>query len=281
MFTDNNKKKIDRAYHNQTAITYDSQITSVYNIYHKLNLRPWVKRLPSSVENSLALDIGTGTGVAAFELAKRCQRIIALDHSIGMVKLAQEKAKRNGLDNQIQFIVADCHYLPFADQIFMTVTIQGVLHHFGSVDMKSTLREIARILTYRGFLYVSEPIIEVNPIGKVLDLIFKVIGIALRPRGLFWKIANRINNIFSIKKDSNVQTELDEGPIDSDEILKLLNEYEIETSCSYVKHIHPAAYLPEKARICLTRAVSKTSSSKGCDIIFIYGEKRPEISLRS
>ena len=267
---DHDKRKLDRTFHDRTAATYDSQVASPYRIYHKIDLRPWVDMLPPMVENSPALDIGTGTGIVASELSARCRNIVALDHSIGMIRTAREKVAGNRLRHQISFAVADCHQLPFSDETFMTVTIQGVLHHFGSVDMKSTLKEISRVMAAGGYLYVSEPCQETSMTGKILDLLLELIKLMLRPDAVFRKMRKGLRNMFS----KTEQQAPDEGAINADELLELLFASEIEASHSRLKHIDLVKHLPEKLRIFLTRVVSKLLSSRGGDIIFVYGRKQ-------
>jgi ubiquinone/menaquinone biosynthesis C-methylase UbiE len=93
-----------------------------------------------------ALDIGTGTGVAALFLAREYPRasIRGVDVSEEMVRLAQAKV---GLDpeGRVAFRVADASSLPFPDG------------HFGLVTLLNTppfFSEIARVLRHDGHVAV-------------------------------------------------------------------------------------------------------------------------------
>ncbi len=52
------------------------------------------------------LDIGTGTGRLAFDVAPYARRVVGIDPSEGSVRVAREKAAERGLSN-IEFAVGD------------------------------------------------------------------------------------------------------------------------------------------------------------------------------
>ncbi len=100
----------------------------------------------------LCLDIGTGTGHTAAELAKYAHKVWGLDPSHGM-RLAAEKIYAD-IDN-LGFIDGTSEKTGFPDDCFDIVTARHTLHHHPS--MPNTLAEIYRILKANGrFVLVDE-----------------------------------------------------------------------------------------------------------------------------
>jgi SAM-dependent methyltransferase len=96
------------------------------------------------------LDVGTGTGGAAFAIARRFPDadVVGVDFSDEMIRLAQAKT-RAVPDVHVSFKQADASALPFADGQFDLVTLNNVIPFFD---------EIARVLRPAGcvvFAYSS------------------------------------------------------------------------------------------------------------------------------
>jgi len=65
------------------------------------------------------LDIGSGKGVTACYLAQEYQcDIVGVDLSEKMIEYAKEIAAKKGLGEEVSFIKADAHNLPFEDESF-------------------------------------------------------------------------------------------------------------------------------------------------------------------
>lgn len=105
---------------------------------------------PNSTD--LCLDIGTGTGHTAAELAKYAHKVYGLDPSNGMRQAAIEHY--GGISN-LEFVDGTSEKTNFADNSFDIVTARHTLHHHPS--MSKTLAEIYRILKPNGrFVLVDE-----------------------------------------------------------------------------------------------------------------------------
>lgn len=100
-------------------------------------------------KNKKILDYGCGTGVHLVWLAKTGNRVVAIDLSKNSLKLAEEKARREGIENKVEILSMDCEKLDFPDDSFDVVFDGGT---FSSLDMKKALPEIARVLKPNGFL---------------------------------------------------------------------------------------------------------------------------------
>lgn len=98
------------------------------------------------------LDLGTGKGFAAIELARRGHNVITLDPDREVVKIAVANAIADGLDPMIEFHVADANDIPFEDVSFNLVVMVNVLHHLE--DAGNLLPEVSRVLAPGGkFLF--------------------------------------------------------------------------------------------------------------------------------
>jgi SAM-dependent methyltransferase len=81
-------------------------------------------QLPSRLGD--ALEIGCGTGAFARSLAKRCNRVLAVDLSPRMVEVARDRSK--GYPN-IEYAVADANSWEFPEESFDCVASIATVHH--------------------------------------------------------------------------------------------------------------------------------------------------------
>jgi demethylmenaquinone methyltransferase/2-methoxy-6-polyprenyl-1,4-benzoquinol methylase len=95
-----------------------------------------------------ALDVATGTGDLAIELARRGAEVTGLDFSEPMLELARCKAP--GLD----WAQGDALELPYADSEFDAVTVGFGARNFSDLDRG--LREMARVTRAGGRVVVLE-----------------------------------------------------------------------------------------------------------------------------
>ena len=88
------------------------------------------------------LDIGTGTGRIVELLAQQASRIVALDKSLDMLRVARAKLQRLPADS-VELVQGDFAALPFPAQSFDTVVLHQVLHF--AADPSVALTEAARV----------------------------------------------------------------------------------------------------------------------------------------
>ena len=91
------------------------------------------------------LDVGTGTGRAAAGLAGGGARLIGLDFSEEMLRVARGRAARANLP--IVFGRADAHALPIADRAVDAAVSLRVLMH--AVDWQRCVAELCRVSRWR------------------------------------------------------------------------------------------------------------------------------------
>lgn len=122
--------------------------------------RHWRKkavRLLKYREGSRVLDVATGTGDVALEIARRTPpsvRIIGADFCQEMVELGKVKVAESAYADRIDFKVAPCEDLPFADNTFDSITIAFGIRNV--VDRKLGLAEMWRVLRPGGRMIILE-----------------------------------------------------------------------------------------------------------------------------
>jgi len=115
------------------------------------------KILKRGIRSGQVLDIGTGSGLLAIELAKasKCNfDIVAIDISENMIKKARENARRCGVENRIRFLVGTAAALPFADNSFDLVISYASLHHWFQPGV--VFNEVARVLKPDGHAIIRD-----------------------------------------------------------------------------------------------------------------------------
>jgi demethylmenaquinone methyltransferase/2-methoxy-6-polyprenyl-1,4-benzoquinol methylase len=139
------------------------RISSKYDaLNHLLSLnidKVWRRKTAKTVAKSHPtniLDLATGTADLAIAIAKRNPQaqIIGMDISKKMLEIGQKKAKRQGLDKQIELRLGDAAQLPFEDGSFDTVTVAFGVRNFEDLD--KGLAEINRVLKKHGQVVILE-----------------------------------------------------------------------------------------------------------------------------
>ncbi len=106
-----------------------------------------------------ALDVATGTGDLAFELARRVApggEVVGADFSEGMLEIARSKAARDADSFQAptSFQWANALQLPFGDDEFDAVTVGFGVRNFS--DLQRGLSELVRVVRPGGRVVVLE-----------------------------------------------------------------------------------------------------------------------------
>ena len=109
----------------------------------------------------LALDVGTGTGDLALAIVRRTGKeshVLGFDLSPEMLRLAQAKARRQGLQKRISFVLADATALPLRDGATDCLVNAFFLRHLSSLSTSfAELRRVLRVGGRISFLELTQP----------------------------------------------------------------------------------------------------------------------------
>ena len=116
-----------------------------------------------------ALDVATGTGDFAFDLARRPEvtSVVGLDFTRQMMELGLSKAERQGVRRFVSFAEGDAHDLPFPDDTFICATVGFGIRNF--IDVPLALSEMARVVQPGGRV-VSLEIVRQDGKGPISRL---------------------------------------------------------------------------------------------------------------
>lgn len=151
---------------NLYAPFYDFSRKFEKNAYEKM-----YENICKVIKNKNVLELATGTGIIAKNIAKDAQHIDATDYSEKMIEVAKKNIKINNLD----FSVQDARNLPYADHSYDVVIISNALHIMP--EAHKALDEIKRILKPNGVLLAPTYIWgSMKPSQKISSLILKSFG---------------------------------------------------------------------------------------------------------
>jgi ubiquinone/menaquinone biosynthesis C-methylase UbiE len=114
-----------------------------------------IRRL--GIKAGRVLDIGTGSGRLAIELAKSKGnnfRITGLDVSENMLKKAQENIEKAGVQDKVQLVSANADSLPYPDGYFDLVVSYASLHHWFRPER--VFREAQRVVKKGGLVIIRD-----------------------------------------------------------------------------------------------------------------------------
>jgi demethylmenaquinone methyltransferase/2-methoxy-6-polyprenyl-1,4-benzoquinol methylase len=119
----------------------------------------WRKRTVRALalgERPRVLDLATGTGDLAIEIARSCPgaTVIGLDPSPGMLEIARRKLESRGLADRVSLIVGDAQQLPQRNCELDAATIAFGIRNVP--DRAAALRELARVVRPGGRIAILE-----------------------------------------------------------------------------------------------------------------------------
>ncbi len=152
--SENEVKEYDEKY--KTVRNYDEEVKF---ITRSIKLRP----------DSVILEIGTGTGEHAIRLARQCRKVVACDVSKTMLRYAEDKSKKAGINN-IEFINSGFLNNDLPDRSFDAVISQLALHHLPDFWKSAAINNISRVLKPEGIFYLLDSIFsfDVRAYDKVI-----------------------------------------------------------------------------------------------------------------
>ena len=119
-----------------------AQNNKIKHLIKKLNLKP----------NQKILDIGCGWGSLAIEIAKKTKcEVIGITLSENQYKYSLDAAKKNNLENQVQFKLTDYRNL---NEKFDRIVSVGMFEHVGRKFYKTFFKQINDLLNDKGLAVI-------------------------------------------------------------------------------------------------------------------------------
>lgn len=149
--------------------------------------------------DEIVLDMATGSGVVAKEIAPHVSRVIASDISFSMLGLVKDKPENVSL-SAMDFTKP----LPFPNESVDIITARMVFHHLSNQNMKTAVSESLRVLRPNGKLLVVE---YVSPTNNSRDFEQAVFDIKERGRHL-WTPQSLFEVLQALTDKSEFSTEI-------------------------------------------------------------------------
>jgi SAM-dependent methyltransferase len=111
--------------------------------------------LIGNVHGKAVLDYGCGNGENSLPLVKRGARVIGLDLSGDLLRLARQRLALHGVGDRAVFLAASAHDIPLPDSSVDAVMGIAILHH---LDLALAAREVRRVLKPGGIAIFQEPV---------------------------------------------------------------------------------------------------------------------------
>ncbi|MCG7517784.1 class I SAM-dependent methyltransferase [Vibrio sp. MMH1-50] len=145
---------------------YNQAISKHYAAYrpplHQVILQANLEELP---QFQLGLDVGCGTGVSTFALAKFCQQVHGVDPSTSMIEQAKPSVG-------IEYHVGDGEHAPLSDSSVDVVTFAGSLSYANSTALLAELQRVcqpkAHVVVYDFEVLLEKPLAQ---LGIEMDLV--------------------------------------------------------------------------------------------------------------
>ncbi len=142
LFLDSKRQYSCAYFKNDNDTLEDAQNNKIDHIIKKLNIKP----------NQKCLDIGSGWGSLAIEIAKKTKcEVTGITLSENQYQYSLNKAKENNLQNQVQFKLAD--YRQLNDKFDRIVSV-GMFEHVGRKFYNTFFRQVNNLLTDNGLALI-------------------------------------------------------------------------------------------------------------------------------
>jgi demethylmenaquinone methyltransferase/2-methoxy-6-polyprenyl-1,4-benzoquinol methylase len=103
-----------------------------------------------AIPGAWVLDVATGTGLVARELARSNVRVVGVDQSPPMVSRGVREVWERGLQGRVRFVLGQAQALPFADGTFDALSFTYLLRYVD--DPAATVAEMVRTLRPGGVM---------------------------------------------------------------------------------------------------------------------------------
>ncbi len=132
-------------------------------------------------EGSYVLDVGCGAGQTSCYIAKKygC-RVVGVDVKERMIERSKERAESEGVEDMVEFRVADAQDLPFDDDVFDAVITESVTAF--PEDKQRAVKEYARVTKPGGYVGLNESTwLKVPPPPEMIEWVSQDLGAQVKP----------------------------------------------------------------------------------------------------
>jgi demethylmenaquinone methyltransferase / 2-methoxy-6-polyprenyl-1,4-benzoquinol methylase len=119
-------------------------------------------------ERGRVLDVATGTGDMALELARYTDSVIGLDLCQEMMRRGQVKTEKKGMEKRVDFILGDALVLPFSDNSFDCALNGFALRNVADINL--FLAELRRVVKPGGRVVCLE---LVRPASGIIGAFYR------------------------------------------------------------------------------------------------------------
>ena len=150
LFLDKKRQYSCAYFKNESDSLETAQENKINHIIKKLNIKP----------NQKVLDIGSGWGTLAIDIAKKTQAsVTGITLSENQLRYSQKKAKELNLDNQVEFKLVDYRQL---NEKFDRIVSVGMFEHVGRKFYRTYFNKVSKMLNNDGVALIHT-IGSVNP----------------------------------------------------------------------------------------------------------------------
>lgn len=153
--------KLNKNQHYKHQLTYFER---EFSAVKKYELSPWqasyinrIKHyvLHNNYKNKTLLDIATGSGYVAIEMAKMGMNVIACDLSPQAIKNLEKYKKQYKLKN-LKLLVCKAEKIPLRSESVDYIVANAILEHIPAE--KETIHEWKRVLRKKGRMFITVPL---------------------------------------------------------------------------------------------------------------------------
>ena len=142
LFLDKNRQYSCAYFKNENDTLEEAQKNKMHHIIKKLNIKP----------NQKVLDIGSGWGTLALEIAKETNAsVTGITLSENQFEYSKSKAKEMNLSNQVEFKLIDYRQL---NEKFDKIVSVGMFEHVGRKFYRTYFNTVSKLLNEKGIALI-------------------------------------------------------------------------------------------------------------------------------
>jgi ubiquinone/menaquinone biosynthesis C-methylase UbiE len=156
--------------------TFWDRISPLYDLFETIYNRKVFTETGAKVAEMIGstdkvLECACGTGAISKYIAAKCEKLIATDHAVGMLKQASKKCR---MYSNFTFKKADITNLRYKDELFDKTVAGNVIHLLP--DPQKALHELERVTKHGGKIMIPTYINMSKKSGKLAVRFVEMLG---------------------------------------------------------------------------------------------------------